>query len=63
MERANITNAIEEKYEDLGGVYFPILQQDGNRTTVKVGNGKDQSSFIFLDWLRQHDRLPGKALS
>lgn len=53
----------EERYEDLGGVYFPILQQDGSRVMTKVGNGKDQTSFLFLRWLRQHDRAPGKVLA
>ena len=45
-----------EKYENLGGVYFPILQQDGSRYLTKVGDGKDQTSFLFLRYLRQHDR-------
>lgn len=45
-----------EKYENLGGVYFPILQQDGSRYMSKVGDGKDQTSFLFLKYLRQHDR-------
>lgn len=49
----------EEKYENLGGIYFPILQQDGSRVMTKIGNGKDQTSFIFLRWLRQHDRQLG----
>jgi hypothetical protein len=51
------------KYENLGGVYFPILQQDGSRVMVKIGDGRDRSQFIFLGWLRQHDRMPGKVLS
>jgi hypothetical protein len=51
------------KYENLGGIYFPILQQDGTRTMVKIGNGKDKSQVIFLGWLRQHDRMPGKVLA
>lgn len=52
-----------ERYEDLGGVYFPILQQDGSRTMVKIGSGLDAGHIIFLGYLRQHDRLPGKVLS
>lgn len=50
------TDAEGVKYNDLGGVYFPILQQDGKRILTKVGNGKDASSFLFLQYLRQHDR-------
>lgn len=53
----------EERYEHLGGVYFPILQQDGSRTMLKIGSGRDAGHIIFLGWLRQHDRLPGKVLS
>lgn len=45
-----------EKYDNLGGMYFPILQQDGGRFLTKIGNGKDQTSFLFLQYLRQHDR-------
>lgn len=52
-----------DKYENFGGIYFPILQQDGSRVMTKIGSGKDQSHIILLGWLRQHDRLPGKALS
>lgn len=51
--------APEEKYENLGGVYFPILQQDGSREMVKVGNGKSRGDLLFLRWLRQHDRSVG----
>lgn len=46
----------EEKYENLGGVYFPILQQDGGRVMTKIGDGRDRGHIIFLGWLRQHDR-------
>ncbi len=53
----------EEKYENLGGIYFPILQQDGARIMVKVGNGRERSQLVYLGWLRQHDRMPGKVLS
>jgi hypothetical protein len=55
-------NSPEEKYENLGGVYFPILQQDGTRIMTKIGNGKDAGSFLFLRWLRQHDRKIGPKL-
>lgn len=53
----------DEKYENLGGIYFPILQQDGSRTMVRIGNGKERSQLTFLAYLRQHDRMPGKVLS
>lgn len=46
----------EEKYENLGGIYFPILQQEGNRVMTKIGDGRDRSQIIFLGYLRQHDR-------
>ena len=51
--------APEERYENLGGVYFPVLQQDGARVLVKVADGKDAGSLLFLRWLRQHDRQVG----
>lgn len=63
MTREPITSFVEEQYEDLGGVYFPILQQDGKRVMTKIGSGKDAGHIIFLGWLRQHDRMPGKVLS
>jgi len=53
----------DEKYNDLGGVYFPILQQDGSRTMVKIGDGKDVTSILFLEYLRQHDRHPPSPAS
>ena len=47
----------EQNYRDLGGVYFPILQQDGvTRVMTKVSQGNDVSSLTFLEYLRQHDR-------
>lgn len=49
----------EEKYENLGGLYFPILQQDGSRVMVKISNGHKRADVIFLRWLRQHDRQVG----
>lgn len=50
---------LQDRYENLGGVFFPIRQQDGARFMVKVANGKDVGSLIFLRWLRQHDRQVG----
>lgn len=45
-----------EKYDNLGGVYFPILQQDGvTRVLIKIGAG-DPADLLFLKYLRQHDR-------
>ncbi len=49
-------HTLEEKYENLGGIYFPILQQDGTRVLTKIGNGKDSGQLMFLGYLRQHDR-------
>lgn len=49
----------EEKYENLGGVYFPILQQDGSRFLVKVSQGHKRSDVLFLRYLRKHDRQIG----
>jgi hypothetical protein len=48
---------IEPGYNELGGVYFPILQQDGKtRITIKINNGDKPTDIVFLGWLRQHDR-------
>ena len=55
MSGQNTNSGIEEKYEDLGGVFFPILQQDGSRVLTKIGSGKDAGHIMFLGWLRQHD--------
>lgn len=45
-----------EKYDNLGGIYFPILQQDGvTRVLTKIGAG-NPGDLIFLKYLRQHDR-------
>lgn len=63
MTKLPDTSIVEEQYEDLGGVYFPILQQDGKRVMTKIGSGKDAGHIIFLGWLRQHDRMPGRVLS
>lgn len=46
----------EEKYDDLGGVYFPILQQDGSRVLMRINKGRSPSDLLFLAYLRQHDR-------
>lgn len=46
----------QEKYENLGGAYFPILQQDGSRVLIKIGNGRTIESILFLAYLRKHDR-------
>ena len=46
----------EEKYDKLGGLYYPILQQDGTRVQIKVSNGNHRSELNFLAYLRQHDR-------
>lgn len=48
-----------EKYQKLGGIFFPILQQDGVRQMVKINNGDHRSDIAFLHYLRQHDRQIG----
>lgn len=55
------TNSVahEEKYENLGGIYFPILQQDGSRVLTRISYGHKRTDVIFLRWLRQHDRQVG----
>lgn len=46
----------EEKYPNLGGLHFPILQQDGKRQVIKISNGDHRSELQFLAYLSQHDR-------
>lgn len=47
----------EINYNHLGGLYFPILQQDGiSRQLTKVGNGNSVHDTTFLRYLRDHDR-------
>jgi hypothetical protein len=46
----------EEKYKELGGVYFPLLQQDGTRFMHKISSEVTIFSKMFLEYLRQHDR-------
>jgi hypothetical protein len=48
-----------EKYPNLGGIYFPILQQNGSRQMIKISNGDHSSDLRFLAYLRQHDRQQG----
>ena len=48
----------EENYNDLGGVYFPILQQDGTRQLIKISSQITKTSSMFLDYLRKTDREP-----
>ncbi len=47
---------MEQKYSELGGVYFPVLQQDGSRVFVKVASGNDIASIAYLKYLRKQDR-------
>ncbi len=49
-------NDMTEQYKNMGGVYFPVLQQDGSRVLVKVANGNDITSLMYLDYLRKKDR-------
>ena len=48
----------EEKYENLGGIYFPILQQDGKtRVMVKISNGDKRTDLDMLFHFRRMDRF------
>lgn len=55
-----VERAPEEKYENLGGIYFPILQQDGSRVMTRVATGHHRADVMFLRYLRQHDRQVGE---
>lgn len=48
-----------DTYENLGGLYFPILQQDGTREMVRIATHPNKSQLLFLGWLRKHDREHG----
>ncbi len=51
----------EENYDDLGGVYFPIRQQDGTRQLIKISSQITKTSTLFLGYLRRMDREPARG--
>lgn len=51
----------EDNYDDLGGVYFPIRQQDGTRQLIKISSQINKTSTLFLEYLRRMDREPARG--
>jgi len=46
----------KQKYQELGGLFFPVLQQDGVTRIETPIKCNDISDVAFLNWLREHDR-------